>query len=868
MPNAGKRTKSKFTPRGCRQQPRRDPSSGGQDPPGPSDADLISAASSGPLATPGAKTPRTRNHPYLSSSRQAPPKQARNRAEPGVIDAGISLDERVGGLLQDNLPDTQQASPQTRITSLPRFEYNSLSLHTPHSLPTAPIPSSSSSTPSFPSLPVSKASPQSAYTLWPHPEPRASPYGLGQGLPTISSPAISGPSFLANAHDFSIESFTATFAPSMGSSSLFKYLNPHICHGAAHDSSERCTAPQCHGETRVAVRQEIFSWIKDDDGEDEPKRIMWLSGPAGGGKTAIAGSIATACQEEGLLAASFFFSSFSPSPDRSSKRALVATLAHHMSQNDALHQFKSYLLMAIQRHPDVFYKNIHEQAERLILGPFRLIQDQGERKGWPRVVIIDGLDAVVAEQSHDTTGQRISRTSEEDRSQILDVLLALSQNPSFPFRILLASRPEHDIADFFATNTQASTILFLDSKYNPDTDIKLFLEAKFSRIRRRSGISTQWPGQEAIDRIVHMSSGQFIVAVTFLRWVESGVAQQQLDEILRMGSQNFGAKNPFATLDSTYRHILKSARNPDHDPHLIAKWILSIASSMKKGDPHFSKVTIPPVRFWRQFLEDTEGELNYRLEPTSSLISIPSPDVTFSCINIHHRSLTDFLSTEARCGDLYVDEPALNSFLAGRIVKFWKDSGPPAPPSLAGLAVLVEFLRDLHDLELLQPTAQPWGSDVPMYHSFAQFMTSFSQKSKNDLTLCDVGWWSAIYLTGTLPGAPPTSQFQLRKRPKLLGAIYCGIHKVMNCEKLESSPTEHTPTVSRCHAACARWRSGILAQAKTLKWCVHELEQVGVDQLKDITVWEFEEKFKKMGRRQPDGTLSACYRCQPTLSNS
>ncbi|TEB23169.1 hypothetical protein FA13DRAFT_1715557 [Coprinellus micaceus] len=155
--------------------------------------------------------------------------------------------------------------------------------------------------------------------------------------------------------------------------------------------------------------------------------------------------------------------------------------------------------------------------------------------------------------------------------------------------------------------------------------------------------------------------------------------------------------------------------------------------------------------------------------------------------------------------------------------------------------------------------------------TIAKYWSTFfrgAQTSKDDLALCDVGWWIAIYLTGTLPGTPPISQFQLRKRPKLLGAIYCGIHKATGCERLESSPSEHMPPVSRCHAACARWRSGILAQAKTLKWCVHELEQVGVDQLKDITVWEFEEKFKKMCRRQPDGTLSACYRCQPTLSNS
>ncbi|KAF6755298.1 hypothetical protein DFP72DRAFT_782643, partial [Ephemerocybe angulata] len=78
--------------------------------------------------------------------------------------------------------------------------------------------------------------------------------------------------------------------------------------GAVHDSKERCDAPKCMSETRVAVQDEILSWITDGHMDADPKRILWVTGPAGTGKTAILGSIAERCKADGTLAATFFIS--------------------------------------------------------------------------------------------------------------------------------------------------------------------------------------------------------------------------------------------------------------------------------------------------------------------------------------------------------------------------------------------------------------------------------------------------------------------------------------------------------------------------------------------------------------------------------
>ncbi|KDQ10762.1 hypothetical protein BOTBODRAFT_75706, partial [Botryobasidium botryosum FD-172 SS1] len=63
----------------------------------------------------------------------------------------------------------------------------------------------------------------------------------------------------------------------------------------------------CLSDTREALLEEIWQWIKCSDTSDGAK-IFCLTGVAGSGKSAIAHTVARRCHEEGLLASSFFFS--------------------------------------------------------------------------------------------------------------------------------------------------------------------------------------------------------------------------------------------------------------------------------------------------------------------------------------------------------------------------------------------------------------------------------------------------------------------------------------------------------------------------------------------------------------------------------
>ncbi|KAF6742904.1 hypothetical protein DFP72DRAFT_1178707 [Ephemerocybe angulata] len=441
-------------------------------------------------------------------------------------------------------------------------------------------------------------------------------------------------------------------------------LIAHMAPGAIHDSNERCDAPKCMKETRVAVQEDIMSWIDSGDQDAQPKRILWVTGPAGTGKTAILGTIADTCKEKGTLAASFFFSAFSGSVDRRTKRYFVPTLAFQLMGQGGVEGTREHVLSSVARDQGIiFTKNLKEQFIAMVLNPLlSMAQGPGsDTNAARRVIIIDGLDECDITQndpagSTNAWGHLPIRRKEDDQREILSVLLFAASNPSFPFRILIASRPEVTIRDFFAMDGKASTReLFLDAKYDPDADIALFYAAKFSTICRRLGINPEdWPGRAAMLTLVKSASGQFIYAATVVRYIEGSphspspqsqssnkpsTPHQRLQHIL--GQQRTGSPhNPLEDLDALYRLILETCP----DPELSMKWLRAT---------HIPLVS--PVRLLRLVLQVSPGEEQYALGPLSSLLSTQISEENLRMpYSFYHKSFLDFIADPTRCGKRFL----------------------------------------------------------------------------------------------------------------------------------------------------------------------------------------------------------------------
>ncbi|KAJ2912674.1 hypothetical protein MD484_g7739, partial [Candolleomyces efflorescens] len=437
-------------------------------------------------------------------------------------------------------------------------------------------------------------------------------------------------------------------------------LAARIASGALHDSDERCDAPRCHPETRVAVQGEIYSWIVHGDPEKNVK-MKWVTGPAGTGKTAVMGSVADICKQNGVPAVTFFFSSFA-SADRRRKTVFIPTIAYQLAEH--LPQLKDPVAQTIRDKPLIFKKNLRVQMEALILTPLRQVEID---PNLPGVVLIDGLDECEAEQYLDShvssrAGGSIERTKDEDQLEILEVLLEAALDPAFPFRIVIASRPERVFREFFNDESHKlclSPHLILDERYNPDADITLFLEAKFSEIRRRYNLNPSWPSPDILATLLDRASGQFIYVATVIRYIatsRNGNPQTLLDHIMKVNPTR-PKTNPFSHLDAFYTHILQSAP----DPVLSVKWLWVIDERLPNGWYLFEQ---QHAAFeLNLLLEADAGDAEYALGDLHSLISVPPPDDLETPYRPYHKTLYDFLQSEERCGTTYVDSGPCEEFV-------------------------------------------------------------------------------------------------------------------------------------------------------------------------------------------------------------
>ncbi|KAJ2929005.1 hypothetical protein H1R20_g8086, partial [Candolleomyces eurysporus] len=460
-------------------------------------------------------------------------------------------------------------------------------------------------------------------------------------------------SFFSDAHEVSVNEFKViNVAPPIGDP--LNDLASRIAAGALHDSDERCDAPKCHPETRVAVQGEIYSWIIHGDPDPAQKmvKIKWVTGPAGTGKSAIMG-----------------------------KTVFIPTLAYQLAQH--LPALKDSLAQAIQNNPLLFKKNLRVQTEALILTPLRQITTESKAPG---VVLVDGLDECEAEQYLDShvsspIGKSMEREKGEDQLEILEVLRELSLDPAFPFRIIIASRPERVFREFFNEESYKSSFappLILDERYDPDTDIALFLQAKFGEIRRRYNLSPSWPSPDILATLLDQASGQFIYAATIIRYITTshdGNPHTLLDRVLKVEPTSPGT-NPFSHLDAFYAHILQSAP----DPIMAVKWLWVIKGELAPGAFYFFTYmeNIPAAFLVNLLLEANDGDKEYVLGHLHSLIDVPSSDDLETPYKPYHKSLYDFLGSPSRCGPIYVGNTDCAEFLWGKFSNVCMHKGSPA----------------------------------------------------------------------------------------------------------------------------------------------------------------------------------------------
>ncbi|KAF8801445.1 hypothetical protein BYT27DRAFT_7198239 [Phlegmacium glaucopus] len=443
-----------------------------------------------------------------------------------------------------------------------------------------------------------------------------------------------------------------TVVQNVGSKGINR-LYEKVAPGAFHNSSERYDPPKCHPGTRGIIIKEIMDWIKTIDRDEF---FLWLYGPAGAGKSAIAQTIAELCHKAGLLAASFFFSR--TASGRNDATFLIPTLSYQLTIS--IPEIVDHISLAIERDPLIFNRSLEAQFEALILKPLSTLQTEHNHssrglKHYPRLIIIDGLDECNNDQN--------------SHCSILSTLSSSLQHSSVPLIFLVASRPEQDIRSIFNQERMDSMTLrlVLDDHYQPDEDIRLFLISKFKEIKAKHLLALHlppsWPSASEVENLVCKSSGQFIYASTVIKFVESRRHRptDRLDIIF--GLKTAGKQVPFAELDALYRLIFLSAENIEA---VLEVFAFRLLFRDILADSIFSQAGTYTPYIVESFLGYQPGELQIILADLHSVIFVPSANRNSEedQLQIFHASLGDFLLDRSRSGDLFIDASKAHARMA------------------------------------------------------------------------------------------------------------------------------------------------------------------------------------------------------------
>ncbi|KAG8918698.1 hypothetical protein FRC02_002162, partial [Tulasnella sp. 418] len=174
-----------------------------------------------------------------------------------------------------------------------------------------------------------------------------------------------------------IEEFVLTQAEQ----DLLKTL-PHV--NARYDCMSRNDASACLENTRIALLQEIFKWVRD---HETKQKTFWLHGLAGTGKSTVAHTVAKDLDRQGRLGASFFFSR--DEADRRNPYRVLPTIANQLARSSP--SFRKSLAKYLNEHQDAGTAGLSTQMEFLIEKPLRELSTLSSSSS-PYVIVLDALD--------------------------------------------------------------------------------------------------------------------------------------------------------------------------------------------------------------------------------------------------------------------------------------------------------------------------------------------------------------------------------------------------------------------------------------------------------------------------------------------
>ncbi|KAK7021904.1 hypothetical protein VNI00_017193 [Paramarasmius palmivorus] len=359
------------------------------------------------------------------------------------------------------------------------------------------------------------------------------------------------------------------------------------------------------------------------------------------------------------LAAAFFFSRNDPTRDKLD--SFVPTIIYQLLNSEPLRTILSpSIFKAIRLDPNIFQKSFEHQFRKLILEPCSMVDPQ-EWENLPNLVVIDGLDECIAISSQ-----------ERLIAMIRDAILT-----GCPLIFLISSRPEPRIRLAFEHEAFASVLghLVVGNSYESTQDIAMYLRDRFTQLQHTHHalrhLDFLWPGEDVVRRLVARACGQFIFAVTVMKYLDNDeeLPSDRLEAILRIQAGDL-PESPYPDLDLLYHQILVTCRNWDKVRQILQLLVTPHYPLPAYGGSSHHSLCWRSSRVLATLLKFQPGEVESLLIKLHSVVEVPNGDYD---VQILHYSFADYLMDHGRSGACHVEpltEPGYLDLVAQATLRY------------------------------------------------------------------------------------------------------------------------------------------------------------------------------------------------------
>ena len=394
------------------------------------------------------------------------------------------------------------------------------------------------------------------------------------------------------------------------------------------------TKEQCYETTRTGIRDSIFEFLNRHN-----SRFVWLQGPPGSGKTAIAKSIANTLAKNKRLAASFFWDKTGSRANADSIEMFPSTLASQLARFNRDYEMLLANILSDWSARDILTLPLEMRMDSLVVRPMRSISQAFWSAEPCPVVVLDGLDEC---------------GSRHALGELMKMVVLLDKLPP-EFMILVSARREPEIRRVLERTLNIPR-LHTDKISEADTNhtIKLMVEHGLAEIPQPP--QSNWSPSEDDVRAFVGTCRQLPV-----------LAEIRVREVRILASYGDTFKNAFhivkdngalsRDLNDDYLRILRRAYmrgNVYHSAsHSIQTAVLAMPNNELTVSPHVLRTyqqvvgTVIAARkplsvqTMSNILAISEGDIRAVLDPIGSIINAPISDD--DTVHFYHATAKEFL---------------------------------------------------------------------------------------------------------------------------------------------------------------------------------------------------------------------------------